>query len=238
MIQFNLLPDVKIEYIKAQKMRQTVLSIAVIGTIASMAIFTISLAANQLERKHMNDLSRDITTETSQLKAVPQINNILTVQNQLTSLTALHDGKPAVLRLFDYLNQLTPEVISLSNYTSDFAAHTVTIVGTSDTLSSVNKYVDTLKFTTYTTDTSTTKAPAFSNVVLTSFGLSTSTDPTIKATTSSFTITMAYDPNIFDNKLKVTLNVPSLITTRSEVDKPKAGNALFQGNASSTGGSK
>jgi hypothetical protein len=237
MIQFNLLPDVKIEYIKAQKMRQTVLSVAIIGTIASMAIFTVSLAANQFEHKHMKDLSRDITSETTQLKKVPQINNILTVQNQLGSLPALHDGKPAVSRLFDYLNQLTPEVISLSNYTSDFTAYTVTIIGTSDTLSSVNKYVDTLKFTTYTTDKNSTKTPAFSNVVLTSFGLSTGTDPKVKTTTSSFTISLAYDPNIFDNKLKVTLNVPSLITTRSEVDKPKAGNALFQGNANTTGGS-
>jgi hypothetical protein len=235
MIQFNLLPDVKIEYIKAQKMRQTVLSIAVIATIASMGIFTISLAANQFEHKHMKDLSRDITSETNQLKKVPQINNILTVQNQLSSLPGLHDGKPAVSRLFEYLNELTPEVISLTNYTSDFTLHTVTIVGTSDTLSSVNKYVDTLKFTTYTTDGSSTKTPAFSNVVLSSFGLSKGTDPKATTTTSSFTISLAYDPNIFDNKLKVKLDVPTLITTRSEVDKPKAG-TLFQ-DTNSTGGS-
>ena len=70
----------------------------------------------------------------------PQINSILTVQNQLESLTALHSTKPAVSRLFDYLNSLTPSQISITNYTSDFTQQTVTVTGSADALSTVNQF--------------------------------------------------------------------------------------------------
>lgn len=222
MIQFNLLPDVKIEYIKAQKMRQTFLSVSVLVTIVAVVVFGLSFGANQLEKSHLNGLNKDVTTETNKLKSKDQIDRILTVQNQLNSLTTLHDGKPNVPQLFDYLNQITPDQVTINTFGIDFNLHTVTVVGGADSLTTVNKYVDTLKFTTYTSDTVTTDTKAFSNVVLSAFGITTVTGNQAQAQSSSYTITFAYDPNIFDNKQKIVLKVPSIITTRSEVDKPSS----------------
>lgn len=219
MIQFNLLPDVKIEYIKAQKMRQTFLSIAVLVTIASVIVFGLSFGANLLQKRQLKSLSAKISSETSQLKNTKEIGKILTVQNQLQSLTTLHDGKPAATRLFDYLDHVTPNKVSISSYNSDFVKHTISIVGGADTLSTVNKFVDTLKFTTYTSDLTKADTKAFSNVVLSNFGLAIGDGA---ATKSSFTIGFSYDPTIYDIKQHVSLKVPSIITTRSEVDKPAA----------------
>jgi hypothetical protein len=221
MIQLNLLPDVKLEYIHAQRQRRLVISIALLVTAVSLALLALLLAANALQKKHINDLSRDINTSSQKLKSQPQIGRILTVQNQLGSLTALHDGKPAVPRLFDFLNQVTPSAVSLSTLTADFTGQTMTITGSADALSSVNRYVDTLKFTNYKAEEgSDTKA--FNNVVLTSFSLSSGGSGGQPA---SYTITMAYDKTIFDTTRAVKLTVPNLVTTRSEVERPSD---LFQ----------
>ncbi len=224
MIQLNLLPDVKLEYIKAQRYRRLVLSVSALVSIASIVLLVLIISANGLQRKHLNDLSHDIASESSKLKREPQIGKILTVQNQLERLTALHAAKPATSHLFDYLNQVTPATVSISNFKIDFSLQTATITGTADALSSVNKYVDTLKFTTYSTADSNSAAnsKAFSNIVLTSFGLTTQSNAGHPAT---YTITLAYDKNIFDITKTVTLSVPNLTSTRSELESPSA---LFQ----------
>ncbi len=218
MIQLNLLPDIKLEYIKAERSRRMVFTISLLVTGAAVALLILLLSFDGLQKKHLNDLSKDINKESSELRAQPQIGKILTVQNQLKRLTDLHNAKPAVARAFDYLNQVTPSNASITNLHVDLNAHTIEITGTADALSSVNKYVDTLKFTTYTTDKSDSKGKPFTSVVLTSFGLNTASQDQSKA--ANFTIDLSYDPNIFDTTQKVTLSVPNIVTTRSQLDKP------------------
>lgn len=225
MIQFNLLPDVKLEYIKAQRTRHMVTGVSIIVSLVAAGLLLALLGANLLQKKHLNDLSRDIASQTTKLQNEPQIDKILTVQNQLQSLTALHTGKPAASHLFDYLNQLTPNAVAISNLTIDMTQQTATITGTADALSSVNQYVDTLKFTTYTTGSggsSSSNTKAFSNVVLSSFGRSS--DNT-NGKPASYSITLNYDKTIFDNTQEVKLVVPRLTTTRSELERPSD---LFQ----------
>jgi Tfp pilus assembly protein PilN len=215
MIQLNLLPDIKLEYIKAQHARRLVTTIAVLVTVAAITLLAVLLGANGLQNKHIDDLSRDIDSSSRKLQNQPQIGRILTVQNQLQSLTQLHSEKPAASRLFDYLNQLTPVNVAISNLTVDFTAQTFTITGSADALSNVNKYVDTLKFTTYSVNT--TKEKAFDNVVLSTFGLAADAKDNKPA---SYTITLAYNKAIFDITQDIKLNVPSQVTTRSELEKP------------------
>ena len=228
MIELNLLPDVKLEFIKAQRSRRLVLIVSVMVSVLSIALLAGLLSVDALQKKHLSDLSRNITSESSKLQNEPQINKILTVQNQLESLTALHAGKPAASRLFDYLNQVTPAAVSITSLNVDFTQQTATITGTSDALSTVNKYVDTLKFTTYTTKDNPTATKAFSNIVLSSFGINTSTTDSTQAAT--YTITLSYDKTIFDITQDVTLTVPSLVTTRVQLAQPTD---LFKSSPSS-----
>ncbi len=218
MIQFNLLPDIKLQYIKAQQLRRLMTTIAALVTLASLALLILMAGLHSVQSGRLNKLSTNITLDSKKLQAEPQLDKVLTIQNQLNSLTALHDGKPGVSRAFQYLEQITPAQVKISNISFDFNADTVIITGTSDALSSVNTYIDTLKFTTYTTQDSTEATKAFSNVVLTSFGVSNDqTDPTQKV---NYTINASYDPVIFDLTKTVKLLVPDQITTRSEVEKP------------------
>lgn len=232
MIQLNLLPDVKMEYLKAQRSRRLVLTVAVLVTATALVLLVLLLGVDGLQKKHLSDLNRDISSETSRLQNEPQIGQVLTVQNQLESLTALHSSKPAASRVFDYLNEVTPAVISISSFNIDFGKQTVTITGTADALSSINQYVDTLKYTAYTTDTNKTPAPAFNSVVLSNF--SRDTNAQNNGQLASYTITFSYDKTIFDITQKVNLTVPNLVT-RLGLQQPTD---LFQstGSGSSSAG--
>jgi len=217
MIELNLLPDIKLDYIKTQRTRRLVFTVSVLVTAAAVALLVLLLGVDGLQKKHLSDLNRDITSETSKLKGEPNINQILTVQNQLNSLTKLHASKPAASRTFDYLAAVTPATVSINNFSIDFTKNTINIAGGADALSSINQYVDTLKYTTYTSNNNKNGSPAFSNVVLSSFGLSGGQD---KSQAASYTITLAYDKSIFDITQEVKLTVPSVVTTRSGVQQP------------------
>jgi Tfp pilus assembly protein PilN len=237
LIQLNLLPDVKLEYIKAQRSRRLVLTVSVLATIVSVVILVLLLSYSALQKKHLDDLSSDITNETNQLQQKPHISQILTVQNQLESLTALHAGKPAASRLFDYLNSVTPAQVNITTFNIDFTAQTASITGTADALSSVNKYVDNLKATTYTSSSNSEAAAAFGNIVLSSFGLTSgqsaqSATPAQNAQPATYTITLSYDQNIFDITQKINLSVPTQTVTHATA--PQSGD-LFKSPADTAG---
>lgn len=201
MIQFNLLPDVKLEYIKAERTKRLVVSVSLLAGAVALAIFLILLfTVDVVQKKNMNDLTKDIGTYGNQLKNTKDLSQILTVQSQLDSLGKLHDAKPTTSRVFAFMNQLTPTSASISKLDADFTANTITITGTADSLDTVNKFVDALKYTDYATKAApSTSLPAFSNVVLASFGRDT--------TGANFSITLNFDPPLFSNASDVTLTV-------------------------------
>jgi Tfp pilus assembly protein PilN len=217
MIQFNLLPDVKLQYVKAERTKRLILFTSIIVCACSITLLVLMLSAVGLQKKHLSDLSKDIKKDSATLQNKPNIGNILTVQNQLESITALHDGKIASSRLFGYLNNVTPANVAINNIAIDFTQNTITVTGSTDSLSSVNKYVDTLKLTSYSEDNGATLKPAFSNVVLSSFGVSGSTKDQSQAV--SYTITLSFDPDIFNITKTISLTVPT-ITTRAQLQNP------------------
>jgi uncharacterized protein YoxC len=226
MIQFNLLPDVKQEFIKAKRTKRNTTVIAGAVTAVALAVLIILLLVVKVaQQKHLNDLNADIKKYSNQLQNTPDLNKILTVQNQLNSLPALHDQKPVVSRLPDYLAKITPAKASVTKLHVDFATNTVEITGEADNLNTVNKYADTLKFTTFTTDSDSKAKPGFSEVVLSNFSRNEKN--------TSYTLTLKFDPAIFDTKNVITLTVPKIITTRSETEKPSD---LFLTTPTNTGG--
>lgn len=219
MIQFNLLPDIKIQYLKAKRQKHLFVLASVSASVVAIAVFVVLLTTVfVLQKKNLNDLNRDIKSTSTELQNVEDLNKILTVQNQLTALSSLHDKKVVSSRLFDYLTQVTPATASISKLTIDYKLNTMVIAGASPDLTTVNTYTDTLKFTKFTINGSQNQDDAFSNVVLKTF----TRDP--KSTT--YEIALRFNPAIFSNANEIKLVVPQIITTRSQVDKPTQ---LFQG---------
>jgi len=215
-IQFNLLPDVKQEYIKSQRIRNLVITISVLVASVSLIVFLILVfSVEVVQRKQLDNSNKDIAANTKKLKSIDGIEDALVVQNQLHTLVDLHKSKHISSRLFTYLPQITPDNVSITKLDMDYATNAMTIAGTADSHNSVNAFIDTLKFTTYKVGSQDTAHQAFSSVVESSFGITTSN--------VSFSLTMQFDPKLFANNLLDSsgkpqapkLTVPSLATIKS-----------------------
>lgn len=230
-IQFNLLPDVKATIINTQRNRKTVITICILATVISAALFILMLfSVDVVQKAQLSKASNDAQGVQKELNGISGLPKILTVQNQLQSLSSLHQSKHAVARIFTYMPQLTPASANIGSMTLDLAGDTLNVSGTADSQTTVNTFVDTLKFATYKANAQDTEHPAFSAVTLSSFG--------INPGNASYVISASFDPTLFANPLQPapTMIVKNQVTTRSVLDDPAS---LFNGQSGAkTGGSK
>jgi Tfp pilus assembly protein PilN len=226
-IQFNLLPDVKETYINAQKSRKTIITIAFLATIISIGIFVlVFFSVDVVQKAQLSNADNQVKTATAQLQNIPNINKIITIQNQLQTLSTLHSSKHAVSRIFTYMPQLTPASASIGTLSLDLAGNTLQINGTADSQFTVNAYVDTLKYATYKVNASDSEHQAFPTVTLTGFSIAQGK--------SAYSITATFDPTLFANPLQPapTMIVKNQVTTRSVQDDPSN---VFNGQTGQTG---
>ena len=226
MTQFNLLPDIKLEYIKSKRTQDLVILVSVILIAAFLAIFIILYVyVGIIQKHHLSSLSDKITSNTQQISSSSNLDKVLTIQNQLESLPALYQARPATTELLPFINQLTPASATISSLNINFTGATEdtgSIQGNADSLSTVNTFVDTLKLTNYTISGSKS-SNAFSNVVLSAFAVTTT------PVGVCYTISFSFDPLIFNQTTPATLSVPDIITTRSITQQPTD---LFLGTSS------
>ncbi len=199
MIQFNLLPDVKLQYIKSKRTQHLVTFIATITGIAAVGILLFSMFLVYFVQKHyITSLSNNIKTNGAVLKNTDDIERMLTVQNQLNTLTSLHENKPVTSRLFGYLQQVTPQQISINKLRLDHTSNTISIGGSADSLDAVKVYTNALKSAGYSTTGGAVKR-AFSDVVLTNFSRDDKG--------ANFTIAAKFAPDLFMVTNNVTMQV-------------------------------
>lgn len=109
MIQINLVPDIKQELLKAQRVRAGVISIAIITAIASAGVviaFCIWVFGVQLGLGvHYDGVIKD---KSQQISKVENLSDALTIQNQLAQLSAMHDSKNIDSRMFSLLETINP----------------------------------------------------------------------------------------------------------------------------------
>jgi len=231
-VQFNLLPNVKQEYIGALRTKRTVLTVALIVSAASFVIFLFMCSTVYIiNKKQINDAGKDISSLSNQINGIPDINKILTVQNQLNQIVGLHQNKHISSRLFSFLPQVTPTNVHIGRFSVDYATNTIEVSGSTDSQKSINTFIDTLKYTSYKLNGQSSSKPAFPNVVESSFGFSNGK--------ANYTLSITFDQYLFSNNASVALEVPAgKATTRSVSDDPSE---LFTGENSgqkSSGGSQ
>jgi Tfp pilus assembly protein PilN len=222
MIQFNLLPDVKKQYIKAKRTKRLIISISTIVSVSAIAVLLLLVSYVQFaQKKNIDDLTEDIAIEVAKVESINDIDKILTIQNQLEALPKLHEDKPETSRLFGYLTTVTPSDVFISTTTLDITKNQLEITGTANNIASINKFADTLKFATYSSGDSSGKSP-FTNVL---------TRLSRNAETANYSITLKFEPILFDNTAEVVIIIPNTVTTRSTINQPGAPNpndTLFQ----------
>mgnify|MGYP001253910493 CR=1 FL=1 len=240
MIQFNLLPDVKLEYIKATYRRRIISFICFVVAGAFLFVFVMMFMFVRVNQtSQLKDLDDDISTNVEKLRETPDLDKILTIQNQLNSLPELHEQKIMASRFFDYVVKLNPANNKFTSVDMNLEEKTITLEGEADTTATVNKLTDTLKFAKYQildeSASSSEEKPAFNSVVLQNFSINSATNNTPSVT---YELSFSYDDNIFKNTAivgnpinnSVSIIIPSIISTPSEQLKPT--------NLQTTGGSQ
>lgn len=133
MIEINLIPDVKQELLRARQARAYVMSGAVIAGIAAVAIVVLMalyLFTVQAFRSSIAD--DEITNKGKELNSITDLSNMLTIQNQLAALPAMHGAKNIDSRVFDLLvaiNPAAPNQIAVSSAKVESTTKTITIEG-------------------------------------------------------------------------------------------------------------
>jgi len=227
MIQLNLLPDLKKEFLKAQKTKGLVISVSILVTIGAIGLSALLFVyVTFLQQVQINLATDDIKNKESQLKTIPDIDKYLTVQAQLASLPTLHNSKGEYSRLFDYLGVINPSApnnINLSNLQLSVEGRTIAFTGTTASFETLNVFVDTLKNAqvTFTPDGQSDKRTQkmFDQVLVQSSGFARIGTQNLVA----FAIKTVYSPSAFDVLSgNVVAGIPNITTTQSVTQSPNA----------------
>ncbi len=213
MIQFNLLPDVKKEYVKAKRTKRLIMSSSMLASIGVVGVTVLMFTfVHVAQKKHINDLSKDIARVTGEIQSTEDLNDILTVQNQLSILPSLHETKPETSRLFDYLSFVSPQQIRVASIDLDTKLASMKISGSADSIATVNKFVDNFKSVKYSISGNDQTSPVYSNVVTELSGNNDKAD---------FTVKMTYDSMIFNNTQDIVMKLGT--ATTAPVSEPGGG---------------
>ncbi len=169
MIEINLIPDVKQEFLHNQRLRARVITGSVMVSIASVAI--VAFLGMLLGAQTVRDVLADQSIKDNYNKLIndnQDLNQIVTIQSQLSAINALNDDKKVTSRLLDVLNAVNPQApnnVKMSKVTLNPGQKLITIEGTAD--AGFNA-ADTLKKTILNTQLSYTKSGSEQKIPLTS----------------------------------------------------------------------
>src|SRR5665213_3082884 len=120
-VQFNLLPDSKLNFNRSQRTKKLVYTITTIASLVSIALLVVMLLfADGVQKKLMSDATKNVDKSSSQLQAL-KVDKIITVQSQLQALPTLHQSKHITSRIFTYLPKITPTSVSINRLDLDLA---------------------------------------------------------------------------------------------------------------------
>lgn len=225
MIQLNLLPDLKKEFLRAQKVKGLVISVSILVTLGAIGLSALLFVyVTFVQQLQVTLASDDITRKMQQLKDIPDVDKYLTIQNQLGSLPSLHSDKGNYSRLFDFLSVLNPgepNAATLGNLQLVTGEKVIMLTGTTSSFESLNVFVDTLKNAQITYKVNGEGDDVIENIfeqvlVQTSGLVQGEADNAV-----SFTIRTVYRDAVFAVVNKdMTAKVPNITTTPSVTESP------------------
>lgn len=148
MIEINLVPDVKQELLRAKRARSLVITGAIVTSIIAgsiVAILLIYIYGIQSIR-HVT-LDNDINKQNEQFVKVEDLSKILTIQNQLATISELNSQKKIDSRIFETLAAVVPpqpNSVQISRINIDNEASTITLEGQTATFDSMEVFQKTL----------------------------------------------------------------------------------------------
>jgi len=202
MIEINLIPDVKLELIRAERARTGVISFALLAGIISLGIVVLlALYVYPVQGGIGALLDRSISQEYKKLESVEDLSKVLTIQNQLSKITALNDDKQLNSRIYDLLDAIVPPApneVQVVKLVQDNEEGTITIdgqTGAYDSVEAFKKTIDGAEVRFNDPVSSTEKVVKLAtNISVDGVGYGESSDG---RTVVSFTISFTYAEELF-----------------------------------------
>lgn len=236
MIQLNLLPDVKKEFLRAQSFRAKTISLSILATIVAVGATAVLASYVYGGQLFISDLQKkDIEAKTKELQGKKDIEKYLTIQNQLAAIDGLHENKVISSRLLDVLprlNPLPPNNVKFASVKLSTVDSTIAFQGGTKDFSSLTTFRDTLTNAkiNFTDNGQKVTEPLFKTVTIGQAGFTKGDSADIAV---GFTINAEYNSNLFSGKLKdLSITVPTIETTQSVLASP----GLFEQNAGALNG--
>lgn len=227
MIELNLLPDVKREFVQAQRTRRKMIALMILisiiaaGLVVALAIYVygVQLARNAI-------LDGNIENNATTLSEIEDIDNYLTIQNQLSVLPELHEEKHEFDRLLDFLpmlNPAPPNNIRISQLSVDAAEGTISLNAQARDYQAVTVFENTLENAELVferNDTDAEERALFAETIeMSEVGLGEDASGNRIVT---FTATVYYNPETFSRSISsVRLAIPERTTTQSAQGVPQ-----------------
>jgi Tfp pilus assembly protein PilN len=228
MITLNLLPEVKKEFLRSQKARAKTITISILVSVASLGVLTmlaVYVYGGQLVI--MNLQNGDIAKKSNQLKSIKDIDKYLTIQNQLSQISSLHEQKSIMSRVLSFLpalNPAAPRSVSLTSLDVDAPTNRITIKGTTASYEALTTFRDTLAGANvnFSLSGEAVTRQLFSEVSIDSGVFSASDGSKVL-----FTMTLTYDK---DAMISHALN-PQIVVTPGETTQSVVNVPLFEGGS-------
>lgn len=107
MIRLNLLPNLKKDFLRAQRMRRRTIAVAILVTIISIgSLIALGIYVYGAQNVIMAVQTTNIENKYKELRETKDIDKYLTVQNQLKSIASLHSDKYDIGRVIDFTTKV------------------------------------------------------------------------------------------------------------------------------------
>lgn len=141
--EINLIPDIKMEMVKALKLRNFVFFLCIVVS-AGAIVLTLFLGGIVIaQNATISGLDNSLTLASKTVKSYTDLDEFLTVQNQLNQLNTLSNKKKVLSRVFDVLSALLPtngDTITISEITVNLQENTLIFDAQAD--AGVEPYID------------------------------------------------------------------------------------------------
>lgn len=252
MISINLLPDIKKNLLRVRRERNLVVTVSIVAVAASVGVLFLLGAmlagATIIKNGHIGKID-DYESEIEEAKDKDQLNEYLTVQNQLSQIDGLKGEQKVYSRLMDYLVQLNPAApnnaalksVSLEDGDDGIA---ITLEGTTANYATLNVYKNTLinailKYEEKTDDESSDeqgndesdtandekaeRINLFSSVTVRDTNF---VDEGNNGNSVRFEITAVFDPKAFDSSIEnQSIEIPEEVVSDGDQNAPKSPDA-------------
>lgn len=240
MISINLLPDVKLQFLKTQRTKYRFISIAVVSSVVALAlVILMAVYVKGVQRLQLSKTRDSVKTNQNKLTSDKDAVKVATIQNQLVSLTSLTNKKSIMSRTFGYLQSIIASNIGLSSVNVDPSTSTITITGSTDSYKTANAFADVLKHAKLSykdSNDQTQSTTPFTNVVFASLGSGSASNGTSSV---SFSVSFTYDSSLFDGSIsQPKISIPSLNTAQINQPDTKTTTQPTQGQNATPFGNK